>query len=198
MPDWPDYTRFTGRQNRDRDINELHGLIRGIALDGRIVPAEADALAAWCSRVRNYRDGGLYREACDLIREAISDGYLDEEGRSNILHYCELLRSTSPFYSLATANMQRLHGILAGIAADGTVVESEQLNNARVPGAPAGAAPNGPCHLRPDVARSAVARTAGRRAVAGRGATAGRRASTGRGATASWVVSGNVASELLF
>ena len=27
------YIKFTGPQNRDRDINELEGLIRGIALD---------------------------------------------------------------------------------------------------------------------------------------------------------------------
>jgi hypothetical protein len=125
VTDRPDYLRYTVAQNRDRDVNELQGIIRGIALDGRIVAAEAEALRLWCSRPRNWRDGGLFREARDRIQEAVSDGILDDEERADILHFCERLKNPSPFYSVATADMQRLHGILAGIGADSVVNEEE-------------------------------------------------------------------------
>jgi hypothetical protein len=121
------YERFTPPQNRDRDINELEGLIRGIALDGRIVPLEAEALARWCSRPRNWHDDGLFREARDRIRDAVSDGILDDEERADVLFFCERLKTPSPYYSVATRDMQRLHGILAGIGADGVVSRDELL-----------------------------------------------------------------------
>jgi hypothetical protein len=117
--------KYTAAQNRDRDANELEGLIRGIALDGRIVAAEAQRLEEWCSRPRNWREGGLFREARDRVRDAMSDGLLDEEERADILFFCERLRSPNPFYSVATADMQRLHGLLVGIGADGIVNQEE-------------------------------------------------------------------------
>lgn len=125
-----DYQKYTAPQNRDRDINELEGLIRGIALDGRIVASEAESLSRWCSRPRNWHDDGLFREARDRIREAVSDGMLDDEERVDILHFCERLKNPSPYYSVATADMQRLHGLLAGIGADG-IVSQEELRGLR-------------------------------------------------------------------
>jgi hypothetical protein len=125
IDDSVDYLKYTVAQNRDRDISELEGLVRGIALDGRIVTAEAEALRFWCCRPRNWHDGGLFREVRTRIQEAVSDGFLDEEERADILHFCERLKNPSSFYSVATSDMQRLHGLLAGIGADGIVSEEE-------------------------------------------------------------------------
>ncbi len=119
------HLRYAGPQIRDRDVNELEGLIRGIALDGRIVPAEAESLRRWCEAKRDWHDGSLFREARERINEAISDGVLDEEERADILHFCERLRSPNPYYAAATKDMQRLHGLLAGIGADGIVTADE-------------------------------------------------------------------------
>jgi hypothetical protein len=119
------YVDFTPRQNRDRDINELRGLIEGIAIDGLIRPAEAEALNEWCSRPRDWRDGSLFCEARERLEKAVGDGILDEEERADLLYFCEQLVSPSPFYSVATADMQRLHGILAGIGADRAVSREE-------------------------------------------------------------------------
>lgn len=118
----PRLAAYTVAPRRDRDINELAGLIHGIALDGRIVPREAIALEQWCAQDRNWR---LFKEVRHVVLDAVSDGFLDEEERADILHFCDLLRNPSPYYSVATADMQRLHGILAGIAADGLVAPEE-------------------------------------------------------------------------
>lgn len=124
-----EYEQFTTRQNRDRDITELEGLIRGITLDGRIVPDEARALSAWCERPRNYCTTA-FLEVRVRVAEAVSDGILDMEERDDILYYCERFKSPNPFYSVATADMQQLHGILAGVAADG-LVSREELEGLR-------------------------------------------------------------------
>ena len=130
--DKPDarFGAYTVAPRRDRDINELAGLISGIALDGRIVPREAVALERWCSQERDWHDRRLFQEARDRVLEAISDGFLDEEERADIMHFCERLKSPSPYYSVATGDMQRLHGLIAGIAADG-VVTTEELQGLR-------------------------------------------------------------------
>ena len=121
----PHYGRHTVAQDRDRDIHELEGLVRGIALDGRIVAAEAASLERWCARRQESHDRALFREARERIREAVSDGVLDQEERADLLHFCERIQSPSPFYSVATSDLQRLHGLLAGVAADGIVNEQE-------------------------------------------------------------------------
>lgn len=118
---------YTVAGRRDRDINELAGLIAGIALDGRIVPREAIALERWCSQDRNWR---VFKEARARVLEAVSDGFLDEEERADLLHFCDRLKSPSPYYAVATADMQRLHGLMAGIAADG-LVAAEELRGLR-------------------------------------------------------------------
>jgi hypothetical protein len=61
----------------------------------------------------------------DRVSEAVSDGILDDEERADLLYWCDRLTSPSPFYSVATADMQRLHGILGGVGADGVVSEEE-------------------------------------------------------------------------
>lgn len=114
----------TERQSAERDANELEGLLRGISLDGRIVAQEAKSLERWCDR-REGGDGTLFREARARVREAVADGVLDAEEREDILHYCERIRGPSAFYSIATADMQRLHGILGGIGSDGAVILDE-------------------------------------------------------------------------
>jgi hypothetical protein len=113
------------RGSRERDANELEGLIRGIALDGRIVPEEAKSLERWCAHRQAAGDANLFREARARVLEAVADGVLDDEERADILHFCDLLRAPCPFYTIATADMQRLHGTLAGIGCDGVVNERE-------------------------------------------------------------------------
>lgn len=59
-----------------------------------------------------------------IIRAAIGDGILSSEERDDILWLCERL-SSSEFYDRTTADLQRLHGIVGGIIADGVVTEDE-------------------------------------------------------------------------
>jgi hypothetical protein len=112
--------------NLDRDVHELEGFLRGIALDGHIRQEEVESLRTWCRKRRDVHHVGPFAELIPLIEGAIADGVVDEEERADILWFCEQIRTPSIYYSVVTSDLQRLHGMLAGIAADG-VVEAKEL-----------------------------------------------------------------------
>ena len=119
-----EHLRFTGPQNRERDLHELSGLIRGIALDGRIEPKELTALLRWCAEKR-IQQRSVFNEAITRVESAVSDGVLDDEERADLLHFCERLGQLQDRTDVLTRDMQVLHGLMAGIAADGVITESE-------------------------------------------------------------------------
>jgi NAD-dependent DNA ligase len=65
-----------------------------------------------------------FNELVPVVAEAIADGVLSEDERQDILWLCERLRSTE-FFDQTTADLQRLHALLGGIAADGVIAEEE-------------------------------------------------------------------------
>ncbi len=116
--------RFAAVHNRERDVNALSGLIRGIALDGHIKPSELNALFGWCAGIR-IQHNDIFDEAISRIEAAASDGVLDEEEREDLLHFCERLSVPASRVDQFSRDMQVLHGLLAGVAADGVIVEQE-------------------------------------------------------------------------
>ena len=107
------------------DLRELDGLLKGIALDGRIQPVEALALRQWCSSDGRDAARPPFSELIAKVEAAIADGVLDEEERADLLWMCEKATSPNAYYDLAAADMQRLSGLLAGVGADRRVTERE-------------------------------------------------------------------------
>lgn len=123
-PDHHKYLKFSGRSRLDKAINSLVGLVEGIAADGAITPDEVAFLDLWLRENEVLRDRHPYNELIPVIEEALRDGVLSDEERADIRYVCDKLRSTD-FFDAVTADMQRLHGILGGIMADGVVTEAE-------------------------------------------------------------------------
>src|SRR5262245_55084079 len=96
-------------QHLDRDVHELAGLVRGIAFDGHVVPAEVESLREWCRKRRDVRDVGPFAELVPRIERAVADGEVDAGERADILWLCDKLRTPSVYYSVAASDMQRLH-----------------------------------------------------------------------------------------
>lgn len=119
------YERFTRPQRLDRDIHELEGILRGMALDGRIEARESDVLRRWCRSREDVASVSPFNELLPKIAAALEDGVLDEEERADLLWFCERVRVPNAYYDLATSDMQRLHGLLAGVVADGAVDDVE-------------------------------------------------------------------------
>jgi NAD-dependent DNA ligase len=123
-PDQSKYFVFTSRSRLEKSINSLIGLIEGIAIDGTITGPEISFLKRWLADHEELQDRHPYNELMPVVQAAISDGILSQEEREDILWLCERLRSTE-YYNKTTADLQRLHGILGGIIADGVVTEDE-------------------------------------------------------------------------
>jgi NAD-dependent DNA ligase len=122
--DYRPYYRFTGRARLEKALNSLIGLIEGISIDGVINEKEVAYVEAWLNENRQLQSSHPFSELIPVVDAAIADGILTEDERQNILWLCERLRSVD-FFDAATADMQRLHGLMGGIVADGEITEAE-------------------------------------------------------------------------
>jgi NAD-dependent DNA ligase len=122
--DYRPYFRFTGPGRLEKAINSLIGLIEGISIDGIINDTEVSFINKWLQENAELAHHHPFTELMPVVAEAIADGVLTIEERLNILWLCEKLRSTE-FSNAATADMQRLHGLMAGIVSDNAISEDE-------------------------------------------------------------------------
>jgi NAD-dependent DNA ligase len=118
------YYMFTGRSRIEKSVNSLLGLVEGISIDGIINEDEIYLLNLWLDDYRNVQSKHPFNELIPIIAEAIKDGVLSEEERKDILWLCKRLSSTD-YFDQTTADLQRLHAILGGIAADGQITKEE-------------------------------------------------------------------------
>lgn len=123
-PDHREYFKFTGRSRLDKSINSLVGLVEGIAIDGSINAEEIGFLRLWLRENVDLRNRHPLNELMPVVEEAIADGILTDDERKDILWLCEKLRSTE-YFDATTADIQRLHALMAGITADGVITEAE-------------------------------------------------------------------------
>ena len=114
------YFKYTGRSRLEKSINSLLGIIEGISVDSLINRTEVDFLSLWLAEHKELKDRHPYNELLPVVEIAIADGVLTSEEKQDILWLCERLRSTE-FFDETTADIQRLHAILGGIAADGVL-----------------------------------------------------------------------------
>lgn len=117
-------SRFMGRAQLDKALNSLLGMVTGIAMDGVITAGEKAFLELWLEGYAEQRHKHPFSELVPLVLTAISEGVLPEEVRLDIAWVCDRM-STSAYFDKTTADMQQLHAILGGIAADGVINETE-------------------------------------------------------------------------
>jgi hypothetical protein len=118
------YFRHTGRARLEKAVNSLIGIVEGIAIDGVINSMEVGFVRSWLHENIELRNSHPFTELIPVVEAAVADGILTEEERLNILWLCSRLQSTE-FFDQTTADMQRLHGLLAGIVSDQIISERE-------------------------------------------------------------------------
>lgn len=122
--DHQSYFKFTGRGRLEKSVNSLLGLLEGIAIDGKVTPGEISLLRIWLEDHQDVATRHPFNELVPAVAAALDDGILEPEEREDLLWLCERLRSTE-FYNMVTADMQRLHALVGGIAADGEITTEE-------------------------------------------------------------------------
>jgi hypothetical protein len=119
------YYRFTAPARIDREINTLCGLLKGMSFDGTRNVESVHALQAWADNCRDLHHRHPFDEIVAMIDKATDDLILEEDEAADILWLCERLSPEGGYYARATADMQELQGVLAGILADGVVTMDE-------------------------------------------------------------------------
>lgn len=118
------YFKFTSKSRIEKSINTLLGLLEGIAIDGTITPGEISLLRMWITDHQDVANRHPYSELVPVVVQAVSDGVLNADERADLTWLCERLRSTD-FYDMVTADLQRLHALVGGIASDGVISVQE-------------------------------------------------------------------------
>lgn len=124
MTDHDAYRKFMGKAEFDKAVNSLLGLIEGIAIDKKINGQEIDFLQLWLDNHRIRKELHPFNEIFPVVEEALGDGVLTEEEKLDITWLCERLTSEK-YFDAITADLQKLHAIVAGIASDGTISVGE-------------------------------------------------------------------------
>lgn len=121
------YLRYTGPQEVSRELRLLDGILRGIHIDGRVNRHEVRGLDDWMKRNRCFETRHPFSEVFGVLESALADELLTDEETDDILWLCEKFIEENGFYKAITADIQRLHGILAGVAADGRILSEELI-----------------------------------------------------------------------
>lgn len=105
-------------------MNTVVGLIEGISIDGAINASEIGFLRMWLEENRDVRHLHPFTELVPVLEAALADGVLTDDEKQDLLWLCEKLRSTD-YVDATTADIQRLHALMAGITSDGVITETE-------------------------------------------------------------------------
>ncbi|TWU37229.1 BRCT domain-containing protein [Novipirellula artificiosorum] len=128
MCELEEYFHFTGPARLSRALHTLEGLLLGITIDQKINDQELIAFTKWTAAHKEFSNRHPFNELFPLLKEVLADGRITEEERADLLWCCEKFTNSDGYYSGATADMQRLQGILGGIIADGEITDSEAKN----------------------------------------------------------------------
>jgi hypothetical protein len=124
MKDHYAHRRLTGKLEFEKVFNTLIGLIEGIVIDARINEVELGFLQTWLDAQRARAKKHPFNEIVPLLDQTIADGVLSSGGKEDILWLCKRL-TANEFLNAATADMQRLHSLVAAIGSDGQVSVDE-------------------------------------------------------------------------
>ena len=113
-----EYFRFTGPQRLDKAMHTLEGLIEGVAIDRKVNDRELALITSWIGAHQQYADVHPFNEVLPRLYEIMADGKIDDEEKADILWLCRKFNTANTYFDDVTSDMQRLHGLLGGIAAD--------------------------------------------------------------------------------
>jgi hypothetical protein len=119
------YLLFCDRQQIEKALHTLEGLLKGIALDGKVELTEQKELSEWCEDYGKFATRHPFKEILPSIKIALADGVLTPEEVKDLLWLCSNLKGENPYFDAVTADIQILQGILHGITADGKIDKEE-------------------------------------------------------------------------
>lgn len=125
LDDHVTYYRFTGPRRLESAMHTLHGIVEGINADASINDLEVKRLDDWMRTHGEFAEYHPFDEVVKAITRIKADGIIDDEERADLLWLAKQFDTGGNLYDAVTADIQRLHGYLGGIIADGRINEIE-------------------------------------------------------------------------
>lgn len=126
MPrDEREFFHFTTPQRIERELHLLQGMLNGVAIDRRLNDKEVTAIFDWCATRDKLLEIPPFCDVRDELLEIGNGRELSYEQREDLLWFCLRFKTGNAYYNEITSEVQRLHGLLAGIAADGIITTDE-------------------------------------------------------------------------
>ncbi len=116
---------FNGPRRLEKAMHMLEGIVRGVTLDRRLNDDEMIVLSDWIGENFEFRNKHPFTEVVPRLEKIVNGSVFDEEERADILWLCEQFTTGSKHFDEVTKDLQILHGIMGGIAADSAVTVEE-------------------------------------------------------------------------
>lgn len=123
--DEQDYKVFTGRQEADKAMHTLKGILLGMNMDGEINAKEITELQKWAADHRNLINKNPFREFIINIEELAKNHLPTKETIEDLYWLTQKYEADNYYYNSLTSDLQILQGLCHGILADGTIHEKE-------------------------------------------------------------------------
>jgi NAD-dependent DNA ligase len=124
----PAYIHYVNKMNFDKEAHILEGILKGIAIDSIINEDEANALARWYKQHIQYQHRHPFNEILPVIDIILNNSMITIEDKDDILWLLNNYKTDNVYYDSLTSDIQRLHGLLHGILADGILSDIEIKN----------------------------------------------------------------------
>ena len=116
---------FNGPRRLEKAMHMLEGIVRGVTLDRRLNDDELIVLSDWIGENFEFRHKHPFTEVVPRLEQIINGSIFDEEERADILWLCQQFTTGSKHFDEITTDLQILHGIMGGMAADSEITVAE-------------------------------------------------------------------------
>ena len=123
--------KFTIKQNLDKAIHTLEGILKGISISGTISETESKMLKEWITKNSELMSNPPLNELIYILEGVCEYNKLGNDDKENIIYICQNFHEDSIFYNDNTSDIQTLHGILHGILADNHI-SIEELTHLQI------------------------------------------------------------------
>lgn len=116
---------FNGPRRLEKAMHMLEGIVRGVTLDRRLNDDELVVLSDWIGENAEFRNKHPFTDVVPRIEKIVNNSVVDEEERADILWLCQQFTTGSDHFDEVTTDLQILHGIMGGMAADSEITADE-------------------------------------------------------------------------
>lgn len=120
-----DFRKYTCKAEFDKALFTLKGLLEGIMIDEEINQDEINELLNWLTVNEALEKYKPFDVIVENIKAILSDGYVDEDEKKDLLWLSQNFSENGKYYDLVTGSIQNLHGLCHGILADDHIKDAE-------------------------------------------------------------------------